>query len=333
MKAIYKILLIIVLMGFVFLNTAGIQAFNSEQEDYRLRVEEVYSSFVYLFWDLEEFNEVIESSNTQLKNFVDNTYGYYENYFQGYEEFEELTLAQVNLNDQVDFGEKIKNGLGYNLGICLNALIHPLVDFDIYPEIKFENYFARSESSGNIEAEGNMKNGEEKIDVDFEVEGIYENELDLEIRGISMPVIIPAFDKFDLTVGPLYYWGNGEIDYQVERIFAYEGPDADKEELENILDDIPETTHLNFQQDLKISSGLGWKIGLNYNYELQNNLSIFARAYHRKVEVDIEVTERTKRVTEGTEEYIDEENYQEFDDEFSENLGGTEISAGISISY
>lgn len=300
--------------------------------NYQPGVEGIKTSGSYIFWELEEFNDLLEDNNDFIRDYVALTR---ESLFAEQDiEYEVTTHRQEDKT-----AAKIEQGLGYRAGIQLSPVAHRLLDFDIYPHIKYERNFTSRRAEAEFASTGKMTEYEdEELEqfIPYELEGSTNTELELSLRGITLPLLIPVFETIDLVFTPLYFWGDGEIVHNDDAEFTYTDGEDIPDELEEFLQEVAGEHSLETEELFDISSSLGWKLGAEYAYQLTETLSLFARGSFRSLKMDIDVHNREYEYGDRNQKDIfgllERSIYGELQD-VSEDFGGTEISVGFSIVF
>ncbi len=277
----------------------------------------------------DEINDVIQDTEDWADDMESDLSADLVNEFENQED--ELSASTV-YDEDVLRADEFENAWGLSLGA---SYFWPQYSSSL--EVKGEGFTASSDMDGEIEVgielERETDDNTESIDID--VMGKSENEIDVDLRGVSATVNPHLTDNLSLLAGVGYYWGEGDMYHYSEAELDYRTADDDFAEDLN-LDDY-DRAEIEYNSDLNFAGSAGLKLGADYNYSLADNVELKVSGVFRQLEMDVEVNNRSLEADadgEVFERYFDLDGLGfEPEDDFTDDLGGFEVAAGINFSW
>ncbi|MFW5984837.1 MAG: hypothetical protein ACOCQ1_01030 [Halanaerobiaceae bacterium] len=331
--------MLVIVLGFLLIGS-GMIVYSNSIAAYEPEIESITGNYTYIFWDPENFNDLLQKNNQHFRDFSSNVETYYQDLILDYIDGQNNDFLTVELSGsdisqkEYKLASEINSGQGFSLGAVFNPLsrlrdYQPVVQFDFITTGSSSD-FEMTDASGQI-IEEDEDTGEEYT-ADFDISGGMDSEVEYNLKGISVPGQLALFDKINLSVGPLFYWGTGEITHNNKYNFSTSNVD---DQLADRVEDIPEVFLIETEETLNFKPTSGWKIGANYRYDFGENVFLFVGGQYRSLEMDVEVTNRKLReqTDQDIESYLEDSIYNEFTEEFSEDLSGTELILGLSFNF
>lgn len=208
------------------------------------------------------------------------------------EDFEDAGITGYSFNHNTDYpsGPIDSFGLYLNLINTTELGYRALLNYDL-----FRLDFAASGSNAlSLEFDGEELADYNEAELFYE----YESEMDIQmlIHSVGAEYHFPFFAEvgdqvpdllrfFNFNVGGAFYWGFGEMatsEYRLERLV---GEDNDGEAVDQSYE-----ISRNRNYDLTLAGSPGYKVGVGFDYPVNQGMKVSAGVNYRVLEMDIEAS-------------------------------------------
>jgi len=235
------------------------------------------------------------------------------------EDFDDAGITRYSFNHHTNYPSGPINSFGFYLNLINTTEFgyRALLNYDL---IRLD-FSASGNNSLSLELD------EEELDNYNQAELFYENrsktDVQILIHSFGAEYHFPFFTEIsnqlpglfefiNLNVGGAYYWGSGKMatsEYRLERLV---GEDSDGEE----VDQRYETSEIQ-NYDLTLVGSPGYKVGVGFDYPINQGMMVSAGVNYRALEMDIEASG----------------NDTEFFNNLTEDLSGLEMKLGLFYQF
>jgi len=207
------------------------------------------------------------------------------------EDFEGAEMSGYSFRYNTDYPSGPMDSFGVYLNLINSTEFgyRALLNYDLF-RLDFN---ARGNNELSVKFDGDFENYNE-------AELIYENssEIDVEmlIHSFGAEYHFPFFSGidnqlpdllrfFNFNVGGAYYWGYGEMtssEYKLEQLI---GEDSDGDPVDRRYESSSENSY-----NLTLAGSPGYKVGVGFDYPLQQGMMVSAGVNYRVLEMDIETS-------------------------------------------